>query len=69
MIDLLGLLAFQIGKEVSLSELGASLSLSKQTVARYLDLLEKAFVIKNVRGFSRNLRKEIRKLRENREFV
>lgn len=60
-MDLLVLLSFQIGKEVSLSELGNSLDLAKQTVERYLDLLEKTFVIKKVRGFSRNLRKEVSK--------
>ena len=60
-IDLLTLLAFQIGKEVSLSELGSNLDMSKGTVARYLDLLEQTFVLINVRGFSRNLRKEITK--------
>jgi hypothetical protein len=59
--DLLTLLAFQIGQEVSLVELGNSLDLSKNTVYRYLDLLEKAFVIVNLRGFSRNLRKEVTK--------
>lgn len=59
--DLLSLLAFQIGKEVSLNELGNSLDLHKNTVARYLDLLEKSFIIINIRGFSRNLRKEIYK--------
>ena len=61
LIDLLILLAFQIGKEVSLSELGTQLSLSKSTVERYLDLLQKTFVIVNIRGFSRNLRKEVTK--------
>ncbi len=59
--DLLILLAFQIGKEVSLSELGNHLDLHKDTVFRYLDLLEKSFVILNIRGFSRNLRKEVTK--------
>lgn len=59
--DLLTLLAFQIGQEVSLSELGSSLDLHKDTVYRYLDLLEKSFVIVNIRGFSRNLRKEVTK--------
>lgn len=59
--DLLILLAFQIGKEVSLSELGTQLELHKDTVFRYLDLLEKAFVLINIRGFSRNLRKEVTK--------
>jgi len=60
-LDLLQLLAFQIGQEVSLQELGTQLEMSKNTVARYLDLLEKSFVLINVRGFSRNLRKEISK--------
>lgn len=59
--DLLRLIAFQIGKEVSLQELGRQLEMSKNTVERYLDLLEKAFVVKNIGGFSRNLRKEITK--------
>ncbi len=59
LLDLLRLLAFQIGNEVSLSELGRQLGLDYKTVARYLDLFEKSFVIYNLRGFSRNLRKEI----------
>lgn len=58
---ILQLLAFQIGKEVSLSELGTQLGMSKNTVDRYLDLLEKTFVIYKLSGFSRNLRKEISK--------
>ncbi|MCK4745331.1 ATP-binding protein [Candidatus Parcubacteria bacterium] len=57
--DLLALLAFQIGKEVSLSELSNNLDLHIDTIYRYLDLLEKSFIIVNIRGFSRNLRKEI----------
>lgn len=61
LVDLLILLAYQIGKEVSITELGRQLSLSKNTVERYLDLLEKAFVVLNIRGFSRNLRKEVTK--------
>ena len=59
--DLLKLIAFQIGSEVSLNELGNSLGIAKQTVGRYLDLLEKAFIIINVRGYSSNLRKEVNK--------
>jgi predicted AAA+ superfamily ATPase len=58
-VDLLRLLAFQIGQEVSIAELAASLALNHKTVERYLDLLEKVFVIFKVGGFSRNLRKEI----------
>lgn len=60
-IKLLQLIAFQIGKEVSYSELGTQLGMSKNTVERYLDLLEKAFVVCRLNGFSRNLRKEISK--------
>jgi uncharacterized protein len=57
-VDLLRLLAFQIGEEVSIAELASSLGLNRLTVERYLDLLEKVFVIYRVVGFSRNLRKE-----------
>lgn len=60
-VDILRLLAFQIGQEVSLSELATNLALNRQTVERYLDLLEKVFVIFRVGGFSRNLRKEVTK--------
>lgn len=60
-IDLLTLLALQIGKEVSISELAQNLSMSQKAVLNYLDILEKMFVIINLRGFSRNLRKEISK--------
>ncbi len=59
LLDLLKLLAFQIGKEVSYQELGRQLGLSVKTVQRYLDLLEKAFVVIRVGGFSRNLRSEV----------
>ena len=57
--DLLSLVAYQIGNEVSVTELSRQLEISKNTVTRYLDLLEKAFVLIKVRGFSRNLRSEI----------
>ena len=59
--QILQLLAFQIGNEVSISELAQQVSLNKDTVDRYLDLLEKSFVLINITGFSRNLRKEITK--------
>lgn len=57
--SLLRLVAFQVGKEVSLEELGKQLGMSKNTVERYLDLLSKVFVVFKIRGYSRNLRKEI----------
>ena len=59
--DLLALLAYQTGNEVSLSELGSQLGLSKNTVEKYLDLLSKVFIIHRLGGFSSNLRKEITK--------
>ncbi len=61
LLKLLQLLAYQIGNEVSLTELGKSLSLDYKTVNRYLYLLEKSFIIKKIGGFSRNLRKEVTK--------
>ncbi len=61
LVDLLRLLAFQVGQEVSLAELATSLGMNRRTVERYLDLLEKVFVIYRVGGFSRNLRKEVTK--------
>ena len=60
-LDLLKLIAFQLGQEVSLQELARQLGISKNTVESYLDLLAKVFVIYKVPGFSRNLRKEITK--------
>ncbi|MBP6128268.1 AAA family ATPase [Flavobacterium sp.] len=59
--DLLRLIAFQVGKEVSLQELGNQLNISKNTVEKYLDLLSKVFIIFKIEGFSKNLRKEITK--------
>ena len=59
---LLQLLAFQIGSEVSLNELGQSLQMSKDSVNTYIDLLEKAFVVFRLSGYSRNLRKEVVKM-------
>jgi predicted AAA+ superfamily ATPase len=59
LLDLLRLLAFQIGNEVSIAELAENLPIDPKTVARYLDLFEKSFVLINLRGYSKNLRKEI----------
>jgi len=59
LLNLLQLLALQVGSEVSVSELASRLGVDAKTVQRYLDLLEKAFVIIRVGGFSRNLREEI----------
>ncbi len=59
--DLLKLIAFQVGSEVNMEEIGRQLGISKNTVERYLDLLSKTYIIYKRSGFSRNLRKEISK--------
>jgi len=59
--DLLKLLAFQIGSEVSVNELAKQLGMSQETVNSYIDLLEQSFIIFRLSGFSRNLRKEVSK--------
>jgi len=58
-IDLLKLLSFQIGNEVSINELATQIRLDVKTIDKYLDILEKAFVLKRLGALSRNLRKEI----------
>ena len=63
LLRLLQLLAFQLGQEASVTELGGQLGMSRNTVERYLDLLEKTYVIHARQGFSRNQRKEISKSR------
>ena len=63
LLRMLQLVAFQIGREVSTSELGTQLGMNASTVDRYLDLLEKSYILYSRRGFSRNLRKEISKSR------
>jgi predicted AAA+ superfamily ATPase len=59
LLKLLQLLAYQIGKEVSLEELGRRLGIHRSTVDRYLDLLSKVFVLFKLGGYSSNLRKEV----------
>lgn len=59
LLDLLRLIAFQVGSEVSYNELATNLRIDVKTVARYLDLFEKSFILFNLRGYSRNLRTEV----------
>ncbi len=61
---LLQALALQVGSEVSYTELGALLHIDKITVARYISLLEQGYVIFHLPPYSRNLRKEIGRLRK-----
>jgi len=60
-LKLLRLIAFQIGNDVSFSEMASNLQVNSKTVQRYLDILEKAYIIFSLYGFSRNLRKEYSK--------
>ena len=59
LVKLLKLLAFQVGNEVSFHELAIQLKLDVKTIEKYIDILEKAFVIKTLGAYARNLRKEI----------
>lgn len=60
--QLLKLLAYQIGSLVSIHELSNSLQIHRDAILNYIDLLEKTFVIFRLKGFSRNLRKEVVKM-------
>jgi predicted AAA+ superfamily ATPase len=60
--DLLRLIAFQVGQQVSIHELTNKLGINRETVERYIDLLEKAFVIFRLPAFSRNPRNEVSKM-------
>ena len=62
--QLLQALALQVGREVSFNELGRLLGLNSVTVQRYIDLLEKSYVIFHLRSFSRNVRSELKKSRK-----
>jgi len=59
--DLLRLIALQIGAEVSLSELGTQIGVNYKTVDRYLDVLEKSFILYRLQGMGNNPRTDLRK--------
>ncbi|MGH7158306.1 MAG: ATP-binding protein [Candidatus Saccharimonadales bacterium] len=61
---LLRLLAFQVGNEVSYSEIAGKLEVAKETVMRYIDLLEKAFIIFRLGQYRKNQRTEVGRLRK-----
>lgn len=62
--SLLEALALQLGNEVSTNELSQVVGISRETVERYLDLLERSFIVYRLRALSRNSRKEIAKSRK-----
>lgn len=59
LMNLLRMISFQTGSEVSLNELSNGLNIDVKTVSRYIDLLEKSFILVSLSGFSKNLRSEI----------
>ncbi len=61
---LLRALAFQIGQEVSFNEIGQLIGCDPKTVAKYVDILEKAFIVFRLGSYSRNLRNELKKSRK-----
>lgn len=61
LLKLLQALALQIGSEVSFTEIGQIVDLDNETVEKYIQLLEKTYVIFRLNSFSRNLRKELKK--------
>ena len=61
---LLQALAFQIGNQVSYNEVGKLIGLDSKTVERYIDILEKSYVIFRLGSFSRNLRNELKSSRK-----
>lgn len=61
LVDILRLLAFQIGSEVSFNEISSAVQLDVKTVAKYIGFLEQTFILVRLGGFSRNLRKEVAK--------
>lgn len=58
---LIRVLAFQVGQEVSFQELGGLVGIDRKTVEKYVDLLEKSFVLFDLSAYSGNLRNEIKK--------
>ena len=62
--QLLQAIALQVGSAVSFNELGRLLGLTSITVQRYIDLLEKSYVLFHLRSFSRNVRSELKKSRK-----
>jgi predicted AAA+ superfamily ATPase len=62
--NLLRLLAFQVGNEMSYSEVGSRLGINKETAMRYIDLLEKAFIVFRTPQYRKNERNEVGRLRK-----
>lgn len=64
LVKLLKALALQIGSQVSYSEIGRLIGLDSKTVEKYIDILEKSFILFRMPSFSRNLRNELKTTRK-----
>ena len=64
LIRLLTALSLQLGNEVSYNELGNTIGAKSETIERYVELLEKVFIIFRLQSLSRNLRNELKKSRK-----
>lgn len=62
--NLVQALALQIGSEVNYNELSQLVGIDRNTIIKYIDILEKGYVIFRLRSYSRNVRNEIKKSRK-----
>ena len=60
LVRLLKALSFQIGNQVSYNELGLLIGVDSKTIEKYLDILEKSYIIFRLGSFSKNLRNELK---------
>ena len=60
--NLVSILASQVGQLVNTQELSSTLNVERKTVEKYLEILEKTFVIEKISPFFRNVRKELTKM-------
>ena len=61
---LLKAIAFQVGSEVSYNEISQTIGSDPKTVERYIELLEKCFIVFRLHGLSRNLRGELKRTKK-----
>ena len=62
--NLLLALALQVGSEVNYNELAQTIGVNKITIQKYIEILEKSYIVFRLHSFSRNLRNEIKRNRK-----